>query len=205
MPSSRSDTPEASLLSGVSRVARVIAAGLAGGVVAGAVAGGLGSRLLMRVIGVMARSHYGEVTHENSVVGETTFAGTLNLVIQGAGFGLFGGVVYLLVRRWMPGRRVVKGLTFGVFLLLFQGTLVLDGNYEYYRYISPWQAYAMFALLFPAYGVVLALVAETLAGPSPWPNRRLVTRIGYAVVSLIAIAGTADLVTTMRELLVSGA
>ena len=209
MQSSPSDTSGASLLStasrGMRRVARVTASGLVGGVVAGVVVGGLGSRLVMRLVGVMARSHYGEVTHENAVVGETTLAGTLNLVTQGIGFGIFGGILYLLVRRWVPGDGLVKGLVFGVGLLLLAGTVVLDGNYEYYRYIKPWQAYALFALLIPAFGVVLSLVAERLAGDSPYPPNRVIGIAGSAVLlALVAFAGANTFTTIADQLGASG-
>lgn len=209
MQSSRSDTSEASLLSrveaAVTRGLRVTGAGLAGGIIAGAVVGGLGSRLMMRIVGVMARSHYGEVTHANAVVGETTLGGTISLVIQGAVFGLFGGIMYLLVRWWMPGRGWRKGLVFGLFLLAFQGTVVLDGNYEYYRYVPAWLSFLLFAALFPGYGVVTAGVAEALAGSPRRPPNRRVTQIGYAVVGLIALVATVDLVRQLRELLAGGA
>ena len=208
MPSSRSDTHEASLLSTVSRgafrVARVTASGLAGGVVAGALVGGLGSRLVMRLVGVMARSHYGEVTHENAVVGETTLAGTLNLVAQGVGFGIFGGILYLFVRRWVPGKGVVKGLVFGCGLLLLAGPVVLDGNYEYYRYIEPWQAFVLFALLIPIYGVVASLVTERLAGRSPYPPNRAIGIAGQVILLVLVILAGAQSLGTIREHLAAG-
>ena len=209
MQSSPSVTPEASLLStvsrGIGRVARVTASGLVGGVVAGALVGGLGSRLVMRIVGVMARSHYGEVTHANAVVGETTLAGTLNLVAQGVGFGIFGGILYLMVRRWVPGTGVVKGLVFGIGLLLLAGTVVLDGNYEYYRYIKAWQAYALFAVLIPAFGLVLSLVTERLAGDSPYPRHGVIGIAGQAVLlALVLVAGANTIGTIADQLGTSG-
>ena len=196
MQNSPSATSEASLLSTVSRgalrVARVTASGLAGGAVAGAVVGGLGSRLAMRLVGVMARSHYGEVTHQNAVVGETTLAGTLNLVAEGVGYGVFGGIFYLLVRRWVPGTGVVKGLAFGFGLLLLAGPVVLDGNYEYYRYIKAWQAYALFALLIPVFGTVLSLVVERLAGESPYRPHRVIGIAGQAILLVLVLFGGAN-------------
>ena len=208
MPSSPSATPAASLLSsasrGAARVLRVVGAGLAGGILAGVIVGGLGSRLLMRIVGVMGRSHYGEVTHQNAVVGVTTLDGTLNLAIQGVGYGIFGGLMYLLVRRWMPGRGWVKGLAFGVFLLLTQGGLVLDGDYEYYRYIQAWQAYAMFALLFPVYGIVNGLVTERLAGKPAYPPHRVVGIVGQVALGAIALLSGIGLLLDLRELTAPG-
>ena len=203
MQSSPSGTSEASLLSTISRgarrVARVTASGLAGGIVAGVLVAGLGSRLMMRIVGVMARSHYGEVTHENAVVGETTLDGTLNLVVQGIGYGIFGAILYLFVRRWVPGTGVVKGLVFGIGLLLLGGTVVLDGSYEYYRYIEPWQAYALFALLIPAFGFVLSVVAERLAGDSPYPPHRIIGIVGRAILLALVLFAGANTFGTLAD------
>lgn len=145
------------------RSLRAFGASVAGGLVGGAVAG-LGARLDMRLIALMSRSHYGEVTHADVPIGIVTLHGTMNLVLQGAIPGVAGGLVYVLVRRWLPPGRLARGALFSLLMLLIGWPAVLDGRYEYVRYVSAAVSVALFACLFPVYGFTTVVVAESLAG-----------------------------------------
>jgi hypothetical protein len=171
------------------RALRLLGAALAAGLIAGAVTG-LASRGLMWFIGELAPGRAGDVTHENAVVGQRTLGGTLNVVIQGAAFGMpFGAFVYLAVRRWVPGRGVWRGLVFGAFVLMMMGGVVLDGGYEYFRYASAAVTVPLFASLFFVYGVVAVPLTERWAGPSPWPSRHWVTVGGRIALGALFVMG----------------
>lgn len=180
---------------------RLLAATVLGAIVAGAVAG-LGARVAMWVIRLMNDSHNGEVTHANFAMGRWTLEGTLELVLTGAlFFGLPGAPLYLLVRRWLPGRTAARGLLFGVVLLAVAFTaFVQDNEYEYTRYVSPAVSVPLFMALFPLYGVVLAEVAEGLGRGSPAPPRHRIVRVGGRVLLVaLAVAGASDVVGQLRK------
>ncbi|MCA1711905.1 MAG: hypothetical protein LC789_09875 [Actinobacteria bacterium] len=145
---------------------RLVGAGVLGGFVAGSVAG-LGARLVMFLVRVINPTHNGMTTHWNAVVGRFTLEGTASLVVNGALFyGATGAIVYLVVRRWMPGRGAVKGLVFGAFMLVFAGRAVIDGSYEYVRYIPPGVARVSGrGLLHPALGLPLLLSCSSVRAP----------------------------------------
>lgn len=79
-----------------------LAASALSGALTGAVIGGLGARLAMRGVALIGRM-------EPSF----TLGGTLGICIMGAILGLLGGVLLGLVWRWLPGRALVGGATFG--------------------------------------------------------------------------------------------
>ncbi|MEX2552486.1 MAG: hypothetical protein WD627_05760 [Actinomycetota bacterium] len=175
------------------------AAGLLAGMVAGAVAG-LGSRLVMYAIRLMNSSHIGEFTHANSEVGRFTLDGTLALAIEGMFFGVQGAVVYLIVRRWIPGVGVIKGLLFGLVLLVVGAPAVLDGNYEYFRFVPTWVAVALFSLLYPLFGVVVSPLTERLGrGASGPPRNRRLAWSGYVVLGAILLLGLVINLAALRH------
>ena len=189
------------MIARVRHALRLFGATVLGAVVAGAVAG-LGARVAMWVVRLMNDSHNGEVTHANSAVGQWTLDGTMNLVITGALiFGLPGVVLYLLVRRLLPGPLVVRGVAYGAVVLAvgFSG-FVQDNEYEYDRYVSPAAALPLFMALFPLYGVVLVQVAERLGRGSLEPPRLRLVRVGGRVLLVVLLlAGTADIVSRLRR------
>ena len=189
------------MIARVRHALRLFGATLLGAIVAGAVAG-LGARVAMWVIRLQNESHNGEVTHANFAMGQWTAEGTFNLVVSGAlFFGLPGAFLYLLVRRFLPGPVLLRGLVFGVVLLALGFTaFVQDNEYEYDRYVSPAVSVPLFMLLFLVYGLVLAPVAERLGNGSPAPPRHHVVRIvGRIVLLVVAIAGITDIVGRLRH------
>jgi hypothetical protein len=177
----------------VSRAARLVVAAIASGIGGGAVAG-LGARLAMYAMRRMNGSHNGEMTHAGATVGRWTAGGTRDLVLLGVVNGAGGGLVYLLLRRLLPGRSLVRGLLYGVLLLALVGGIFLDDqdSYEYVRYVSPAISVTAFAALFPLFGVTVAAIAEAIApapaaGPARW--RRLAVVAGRALLVLVAVLG----------------
>lgn len=178
---------------------RLVGAGLLAGIVAGATAG-LGSRVVMFAIRLMNPSYNGVPTHANAEVGRVTAEGTLALAVEGAFYGIPGAVVYLLVRRWMPGDGVWKGAAFGVFLLIVAGPVVLDGNYEYFRYVPTGVSVGLFALLYPLYGLVVAPLTESLGRAQRGrPSNALVASSGYLILGGVLVWSAIRDVALLRD------
>lgn len=141
----------------------------------------------MLVIRLMNPSHNGETTHASAEVGRVTAEGTLSLLVEGMFYGWAGGIFYLVVRRWIPGTGLRKALAFSLFLLVVGASVVLDGNYEYFRYVPTWVSVSLFALLYPLYGLVASLLTEWLGrGAKGPPRSRMIAWAGYLVLAALA-------------------
>lgn len=186
---------ESRLVARVAHALRLVAVGLLAGAVAGATAG-LGSRVAMFAVRMMNPSHNGVTTHAGAEVGRITADGTLSLLMEGVFYGIPGALVYLLVRRWMPSHGWLKGLAYGVFLLIVAGPVVLDGNYEFFRYVPAWVSVGLFALLYPLYGLVVAPLTERLGqGAKGPPRNSVVAWSGYLILAgVLAWSLTRDFV-----------
>ncbi len=182
---------------GVRRVRRIlflIAISLFGGLVAGLIAGGVGSRLAMRVVALLAPARdQGTLTDADAVVGTFSFEGTLFLVGVGGTLGVLGGLLYLALRRWMPGRTIGRGLAFGALLLILFGSLIIEGgNPDFRRFVPSPVSVGLFASLFIVYGLIVAAIVERLdrRGGTPLRNRYVGTG-GYALIAVAGVIGLA--------------
>jgi len=190
VPRSRSE------LGSVGHGLRLFGSALVAALLAGAVAGA-GSRVAMWVLRWTNASHNGEVTHDNAVIGRFTMEGVVSLVVNGMFLGVPAALLYLLVRRWLPGRGWRKGIAFGMFLLVVgvQGITVEDENrYEYVRFASPLVSVPLFALLLPLYGVIAATLTERLgAGAQGPPRNRALAVVGRALLAaVVVVVGWSD-------------
>ncbi|MPZ74665.1 MAG: hypothetical protein GEU74_15850 [Nitriliruptorales bacterium] len=162
---------------------RLGAAGLLAGVAAGAVAG-LGARVAMLLVRLMNPAYNGIVTHAGYEVGQVTVGGTVALMAQGVVTGIPGALMYLVARPWIPGRGARKGLAFGLVLMVVTAPVVLDGNYEFFRYVPTWISVLLFVLLYPLYGIVVSPVTERLGAGTPGPPRNpAVAWAGYVLLA----------------------
>jgi hypothetical protein len=147
----------------IPELVREVAAGSLSGVVVGIIVGGLGSRLVMRLSAIAAGSGVQGVTTSNgNRVGEITLGGTFGLILFGGVFaGLFGGLLYTSLRPWLAPFGRWRGLIFGLGVLGLAGSLILDGaNSDFVVLRPPLLNIAMFAALFPIFGVALAPVFD---------------------------------------------
>ena len=185
--------------SNLRRVLAQFGATVMAGMVAGAVAG-LGARLAMFIARLMNDSYNGQNTHASAINGQVTVSGTLSIVVTGMLFGVAGALAYLLVRRWVPGRGALKGLVFGLGLLLVGGSAVIDGNHEFFRYTRPWLSVAMFAALYPLFGVVLAFASERWARrPQGRPSNTAAAVVGWAILGLVVLRGAVESYEQLRD------
>lgn len=142
---------------------RELAAGCLAGIIVGIVIGGLGSRLAMRVSAIAAGPIPQGVTTDNgNIVGEITLGGTIALIVFGGVFaGLQGGLLYAALRPWLLPFGPWRGLVFGLGLLGLDGSLILDETNSDFIILRPALLnVAMFAALFPIFGMALAPVFD---------------------------------------------
>ena len=178
------------------RLVRAMGIGVLAGLAAGFVAGGLGSRVAMRIAAIAAGpGQRGVLTENGNRVGEITLDGTLFLVVfNGPIVGLFGGLVYVAVRPWLPRSDRWHGSAFGALLLAVFGFVVIEGdNFDFRRFGSALLNVGMFAALFVIFGLVAAPLADRAdrAFPAVPPRRRprLRTLGAYALLGIAAIPG----------------
>jgi MFS family permease len=161
--------PRRRLLLAVAALVRVLGAGVVAGMIAGFIAGGIGGRVAMRVSGILfLRENPDAVSITDSsgrIVGTFTWSGTLALLQEGMLTGLLGGILFIVVRRWLPRSAAWRGLVFGLFLLATAGTLVIDPNNPDFTVLGPaWLNVAMYALLYLTFGMLIVPLAERLIG-----------------------------------------
>jgi hypothetical protein len=171
----------------IRELVRGVAAGSLSGIVVGIVVGGLGSRLVMRLSAIAAGSAAQGVTTANgNRVGEITLGGSIALIVFGGVFaGVLGGLLYASLRPWLAPLGRWRGLIFGLGVLGLAGSLILDAANSDFIILQPALLnVAMFAALFPIFGICLAPVVDRvlrfLAGGS------LVAGILTILASLLA-------------------
>ena len=93
------------------------------GVGAGRLAAGAGGRLIMRLLAATAGdAAQGQETEADEIVGRISTGGTVSFIVFAALLvGLATGVLYMLVRRWLPDGRL-GGLVYGALLLVLGAT-----------------------------------------------------------------------------------
>lgn len=187
-------TPKESL----SATARPVAAAAVAGFSTGAVIGGIGGRLAMFVLRLTSEpSLHGLKTDDDFTIG--IFSGeTLFLVIVTTVLGIIGGLVYLVVRGWLPDR--ARPWLFGGLTGIVGGATVIRPGGIDFTLLDPLPlAVAMFIALPAVYGVAVSLLSERfLARDSAFSRSKvgiaglvlllplsLFGPIGLAVVALI--------------------
>ncbi len=172
---------------------RILAIGTVAGMVAGAVSGGIVGRLAMRLVALMAEPwQQGMATDNGNAVGEITFSGSLGLLVLTALIGIAGGMLYVILRPWLPGTGLVRGAVFGGLLLLSSGWLIMDpDNPDYRRFGDTEVNVLLFSAIYIVFGLIVAPLADRLDRriPAPWPVRshRLPIVLGSAVLVLLAL------------------
>jgi hypothetical protein len=141
------------------------------GLGAGILAAGAGGRLVMRLLAVTAGADaQGRITDAEQLVGRITVDGTLGFVVFTAlFFGLFSGLVYVLLHRWLPAGRA-GGLAYGVLLLVVAGTRLepLRRDNPDFDLVGPgWLSVAAFAALVVFHGLLVAALAGRLSRAVP--------------------------------------
>jgi hypothetical protein len=158
------------------------------GVGAGILMAGAGGRLVMRLLAVTAGDGaQGRTTEADEIVGRISAHGTIGFIVfTGLFFGLATGVLYLLVRRWLPGGRLA-GLAFGALLLVVAAPRVdpLRAENPDFEIVGPgWVAVVAFGALVLAHGMTVAALAGRYVKLAPSPSR---PRSWLAYAPLVAL------------------
>src|SRR3990172_980876 len=197
----------AALISRTGALRLIEAAGAAAlaGAFAGVLVGGLGSRVAMRISGALSDAALVgvAVTNNGNVLGQVTLGGTLGLVLFGGlGPGLLFGAIYGAVRPWLAPLGRGGGLAFGLFLLAALGNLVLEPfNIDFRKFGSAPLNVALFALLFPLFGVTVAWAISRVESGMRDPSRSTGWRVAADVSALFLGLGLAlGLVAAVGEL-----
>ena len=183
------------------RIIRMVVIGVLASIAAGILVGGIANRLIMRILAMVNEETAGVVTENGNISGEITAGGTLGLIIfVGVASGIVGGLVYVIIRRWLPGGGLLKGVVFGLILLCLFGTLVFDPDNIDFALFGPRQlSVGLFALLFPLYGVVASLFVERFDRyVPPFFTRLSVTVLGYLLIAGLCAFGLSRTVVAIN-------
>jgi len=156
---------------------------MAAGIASGALVGGIGSRVVMRVLAITsAPQATGILTQNGNRVGEITTGGTIALIVAGVGIGMLGAFLWLVAKRWIPGRGWRRGLLFGFVLLCLGGALLIDPKNADFAHLRPaLLAVVMFAALFPLFGLLFVPLAERWVGAYPGLRLRPGPIVAYGI------------------------
>jgi hypothetical protein len=188
---------------------RVLGAGVIAGMLAGLLAIGIGGRIAMRVGGALYQhEHPGATTVTDSSgqqVGVISLAGTLDLLVQGMFAGALGGLMYVMLRRWLPDARRTRALASGALILLIAGTVVVNAeNQDFGRIGIPWLNVLMFGLIIVLFGYLVAPLAEWLIELTHRNGQSGFRRIGITTMKFgVYCAGGLGLLITLQLLAVA--
>lgn len=178
----------------VAALLRALGIGVLVGLGAGFVVGGIGSRHAMKVVALTAGpAAQGLITENGNRIGVFT-ADTGFLLFFGTFLGVFGGLLYVAARPWLPRAGRWRGLAFGALLLATCGTAIIEReNFDFHRFGIPALNIALFAALFLLFGLVVAPLADRAdrAFPAIPPSRalRLSTVGAYVLLAGCGLLG----------------
>lgn len=187
-----STAAEATWKQDLSASARPVSAGVVGGLLTGALVGGIGGRLAMFVLRLTSDpSLHGAKTDDGFIIGR--FSGdSLGLVIFTGLSGVFGGLLYLVVRTWLPERR--RPVLTGVFGGTVGGAAFIRPDGIDFTLLDPLPlAVAMFIALPAVYGVAMSLLVERLLRQDSLLSRSRAWFAGLLLLIALAFFGPVGL------------
>jgi hypothetical protein len=186
--SSRSDRPRGASGAATIALARGAWIGAVGGLGVGLVMGVV-NRIVMRIVALMNGPTSIETDFGAQVL-EFTVGGTIFLVITTALFAIAPGVLYVGLRRFLPGGVLPGGLVFGVLLAAVFGTTIVDSLARDFRLLGePVVSAAMFLGMFVLFGLLVAPVVARLDRRMSRDPSDGVSAL-YAAVTLVALLTT---------------
>jgi hypothetical protein len=140
---------------------RIVAIAVIAGFVGGFLTGGW-TRIAMRIAGTLTSDrNHGLLTENDAAVGQLTLGGTLTIAFTGAAFGILAAMIYIAVRRWIPGSRRQQPFIFSLLLLGVFGFVVMDPtNPDYVTFGPPWLNVLTFSLGYIVIGTVVGTLVE---------------------------------------------
>lgn len=140
------------------------------GLFAGVLVGGVGGRLAMLVLRLTSPDRVRGVTSDHGFsIGSVTLAGTYDLLLIGAFFGVIGAGVYLLVAPWLIGPQWFRRATTAAAAGVVVGSMLLEVDGVDLALLEPtWLAVSLFIALPAVFAVVVGGVADRVAAPTSW-------------------------------------
>jgi hypothetical protein len=171
------------------RYLRLVTLAVASGTGAGLLVAGPGGRLAMRLLAATAGdAAQGRETEAEEIVGRITAGGTIGFVIFTAlFFGAFTGILYLVIRRWLPAGRL-GGVAFGGLLLVLAATRIepLRSDNPDFDLVGPgWVALVVFSAVVVVHGMLVAAIAGRYSRVLPLPSPNLRAMVPYAPLLLM--------------------
>lgn len=171
------------------------------GAVAGVIAAGAGSRIAMRIIAVINDDRDGVLTDASATVGDISAGGTMALLVLGTIAGVFGGIAYVALRRWLWVPQPWRGVAFAAVTLATVGHLLFDTHNVDFQMFQPiGVVIALFAALFLINGLLLAPLADRIHPEPVYPAGIAIPRTAAAAIALVTLAGAALMVDTYRTM-----
>jgi hypothetical protein len=150
---------------------------------------GIAARIAMRLVAVAVNQGV-----------EFTVAGTLGIMVVVSMGSLLLGLIFVALRRYLPGAGLLKGLAFSGLVFLFIGIPFLFGLLGPADEVSdgpPWLGRSLFGALFLLYGLVAETIFEHLLSlTARWRARMLLAVALLAVLSLLGLFLAAVLLTS---------
>jgi hypothetical protein len=182
---------------------RTIGMNSLGGLIAALIAGGVGSRIAMRISAAATGPLCPTLITENgNRCGEITLGGTIFLLLFAAlFFGIPGGLVYAAMRPWVRRLGWWHGLVFGLLLLIIFGPVIIDGgNKDFRLFAQPLVNVALFAVLFPLFGVLIAPLVrwldQSLPPAPPGLPLHIRTVAAYLLLGAVSVIALYSVVLT---------
>ncbi len=155
------------------RLLRSISVAVSAGIVAGVITAGLGGRLMMRILAATSSDRVqGLATEADETIGEITLGGTIGLVVfVGVTSGLFGGLVYVAIRRWLPASARGAGLVLGGLAIGLAPLIdALNPDSVDFLFLDPdLLSVLLIVALFPLWGMTVASMIERAERSWPLP------------------------------------
>ena len=174
--------------------AATLGAGVTAGFLAGVLIGGIGGRIAMLVLRLTSDPRlHGIATDDGFTIGRVS-AETLFLLGVTAGLGMAGGLLYLVVRRWIPAPARIPVMV--VFFALVGGAGVVRPSEVDFSLLAPLPlAIALFIAIPAGYGAAMPLLTERLLRESSILRReRWGAVVGLLPLVLMNIVGILILV-----------
>lgn len=176
---------------GVLQVLRDATSGAVAAGILGVLVLGVGGRIVMRLAALLDPASLGRFTENGNRIGTISLEGTLAVIVFGGIFsGLFGGIVWIAVSPWIPGRGVRRAaLVIPAAVALSAFSLVESDNPDFQILDNDPLVIAMLLGLVAIFGFALALADEWLDRLLPLASRtsrRLA--FGYAAIVLVGAA-----------------
>ncbi len=196
------DRSSSNRLSSLWRWSGALRGAIAAGGIAGFVVGGVGGRAAMRLVAIMDPSTDG-VRSSGGTVGEITLGGTFGLFQFTTAAGVAFAIVYILLRRWLPGSGPRRWLLFGAGVVMIPGWFFVATEIDFQIFQPVIVIIVLFQLIFFAYGVTAARLLDAFH-----PARRasgglsrvmLVHRILAAVAVLFVVLDVLTMVTAVSD------